>query len=103
MSKRKLPEYLRSYRKRVGLSQSEMAYLLGLNSATSVSRFERREQLPDLRRAFAYQVILSVSVESLFAGVFEEVKRETERRAMVMARRLLKKPKPTSPHERALL
>ena len=38
----KLENYLRTYRRRAGLSQDEMAFLLGTKSGTKVSRYEHR-------------------------------------------------------------
>jgi transcriptional regulator with XRE-family HTH domain len=72
--------YLRTYRKRSGLTQSEVAFLLGCKDAGQVSRYERRHRLPTLRTALACASILRVPLATLFAGVQQEVDRDAARR-----------------------
>jgi transcriptional regulator with XRE-family HTH domain len=83
-----LHNYLRTYRKRMGLSQDEVAFLLGVQSGTKVSRHERNVREPGLETALAYEVVLGAPVRELFAGVFEKVEAITLRRARVLARKL---------------
>lgn len=71
----KLPNYLRTYRKRAGLTQKEVAHLLGINDPTSVSRHERGVRIPTLERSLEYSVIYQVSLAELFAGILGEEKR----------------------------
>ncbi len=73
----KLDNYLRAFRKRSGLSQREVAFLLGCRNGTQVSRYEQRHRLPTLRRALAFCSILRAPVHELFAGIQETVDRET--------------------------
>jgi transcriptional regulator with XRE-family HTH domain len=84
----KLPNYLRAHRKRLGLSQQQVAFLLGCRSGAKVSRYERFTREPTLRTAFACEVIFHTPARELFAGIYEEVEHETERRARILARRL---------------
>lgn len=72
MTFNRLDNYLRTYRKRAGLTQSEIAFLLGRKSAAQFSRYERRRSIPTLRSAFACCLILGVTPEKLFAGVQEK-------------------------------
>ncbi len=44
--------YLRTYRKRSGLTQSEVARLLGLESGQLISRYERLDRSPNLETVF---------------------------------------------------
>ena len=87
MSHHRLENYLRSARKRAGLSQAEVAYLLGCRSGTKVSRYERFARRPSLETTFAYEVVFGVPAAELLAGIFQEARRHTVRRA----RRLLHK------------
>ncbi len=87
---RSLNNYLRSHRKRLGLTQDEVAFLLGSGSATKVSRYERFRREPTLRIAFAFEVFYHTPARKLFAGIFEDVRRETEKRERRLARRLSK-------------
>lgn len=90
---RRLQNYLRTYRKRAGLSQAEMAQLLGCRSGAKVSRYERFARQPTLQTAFAYEVVFGVPVRELFGGVFEQVEHITTQRAQLLALKL-KKAKP---------
>ena len=88
MSAHKLPNYLRAYRKRAGLSQADVARLLGTRSGTKVSRYERWSRQAPLRTAFAYEVIFGVSARELFAGTYQEVEHATVKRITDLTRRL---------------
>lgn len=79
-----LHNYLRTCRRRVGLSQDEVALLLGnqgKKSATQTGRHEARERLPSLEVALAYERIYGVAVKELFAGVYRRVEGEVSERA----------------------
>ena len=79
--------YLRTYRKRGGLTQDEMAFLLGCQSGAKISRFERLARQPNLETALACQVLFGVPAHELFPGVFAEVEKTvTERARQLMAR-----------------
>ena len=84
----RLPNYLKTYRKRAGLSQDEVAYLLGCRSGAKVSRYERLARRPSLETAFAYEALFGTSARELFAGVYEKVEREVVKRARVLAGKL---------------
>jgi transcriptional regulator with XRE-family HTH domain len=84
----RLPNYLRAQRKRAGLSQKEVAFLLGCRCGAKVSRYERFKREPTLRAAIACAVVFHVPVRELFAGIYDDVARVTERRSRELARRL---------------
>ncbi|MBI1818668.1 MAG: helix-turn-helix transcriptional regulator [Deltaproteobacteria bacterium] len=86
----KLTNYLRTFRKRSGLSQEEVAFLLGCRFGAKVSRYERFEREPNLRTALSYEVIFHTKVHELFAGIYEQVERDAGKRARRLARRLAK-------------
>ncbi len=83
-----LETYLRTYRKRSGLSQDEVAFLLGSGSGAKVSRYEHSARRPGLQTLFAYEVIFQVRARELFLGIYQKVERETRRRALRLAGRL---------------
>lgn len=96
----KLDNYLRTYRKRTGLSQDEMAFLLGTRSGSKVSRYERCARKPTLETAFAYEVITRASQRDLFTGLYQRTERATLTRIRALRRRLLKaKPDRTTSHK----
>jgi len=84
----KLPNYLKTHRKRSRLSQDHVAFLLGYRSGTRVSRYERLMRMPPLRTALAYEVIFHKPIRELFAGVYEGVEKKIERRKRLLAARL---------------
>lgn len=84
----KLKNYLRTYRKRTGLSQDEVAFLLGCHSGTLVSRYERFARNPRLETTLAYEVVLGTPARELFAGISQKVELRTFRRARLLARKL---------------
>jgi transcriptional regulator with XRE-family HTH domain len=88
MATHKLENYLRMYRKRAGLSQDEVAYLLGGKSGTIASRYERFRRTPSLETALACEAIYGVPVKELFAGVSARAERLVRHRARLLRKRL---------------
>lgn len=87
---RKLNNYLRTYRKRTGFTQDEIAFLLGCHSGAKISRYEHFTRLPNLKTIFAYEVIFRISARELFAGIHEQETRITLRRVRTLVKRLSK-------------
>ena len=83
-----LESYLRTFRKRSGFSQAEVAFLLGSTSGAKVSRYERLARQPTLPTIFAFEVIFRAPVRDLFAGFYQKVEKETRSRAQLLARKL---------------
>ncbi len=77
----KLPNYLRTHRKRAGFSQDEVAFLLGSESGSRVSRYEKRARRPTLATALAYAAVFRMPVEELFAGMYNQLERTIAQRA----------------------
>src|SRR5690348_4521899 len=88
MASRKLPNYLRTFRKRAGLSQGEVAFLLGCQDGHKASRYELRKRKPNLETVLAYELIFGAPARELFAGVFEDVVTATRKRAEILAAKL---------------
>ncbi len=83
-----LASYLRSNRKRSGLSQREIAHLLGYPDQGPVSRHERLRCVPPLLIALSYQAIFRVPISDLFPGVYETTRLKIEERLAKMGRDL---------------
>jgi transcriptional regulator with XRE-family HTH domain len=88
MSHRKLPNYLRASRKQAGLSQDDLAFLLGCETGTKVSRYELFRRQPGLPTVFALEVIFGKPARELFAGVYQHAEQQTAKRARALIRRL---------------
>jgi len=87
MSSPQLPNYLKANRKRLALSQDDVAFLLGAKSGAKVCRYERFDREPSLATALAYEAIFKTSLSELFAGLYQKVEREVTERAKLLAAR----------------
>jgi transcriptional regulator with XRE-family HTH domain len=88
----KLPNYLRLCRKRLGFSEDDIAFLLGVRHGSQVSRYEHFHRVPSLLTALAYHVIFRTSPPELFGGNYEKVERKVRARAKRLLRRLEAEP-----------
>jgi hypothetical protein len=82
-----LPNYLVTSRKRLALSQEEVAFLLGYNGESrgcNVCRDESFDHEPSLRAAIAYEMIYGRPMRELFAGLYEEVEKDLAQRAKLL-------------------
>jgi transcriptional regulator with XRE-family HTH domain len=81
MASTPLSNYLRKHRKRLGLSQVELAHLLGAKGGAKVCRYEKSVRIPPLETALAYEVILGRPVRELFAGIYRTAEIKVARQA----------------------
>ena len=88
MTPHRLENYLQTYRKHSGLTQEEVAFLLGCGDGVQVSRFENRHRLPPIETALACEEIFGVPVAELFAGMRESVGKDIARRRLELKGRL---------------
>jgi DNA-binding XRE family transcriptional regulator len=90
MSHPKLPNYIRTHRKRFHLTQREVAFLLGSQNSAHVCRHERLEQAPNLQTLLAYEILFRTPVRNLFLGVHEDVERKLLQRIRNLLQKLAK-------------
>jgi transcriptional regulator with XRE-family HTH domain len=83
-----LVNYLRAHRKRAGLSQNELAFLLGYGSPDAISKHELFASVPPLIMALAYQTIFQVPLSELFLGLREAVEHSVENQFAEFERKL---------------
>ena len=86
-----LNTYLKTYRKRAGLSHEEVAFLCGMMSGTSVTRHEAGGRYPVLRTALMYELVLGAPLRELYKGVFHEAAAVIRQRAHGLYQSLEKK------------
>jgi transcriptional regulator with XRE-family HTH domain len=84
----KVQSYIRTHRRRVGLTQQELAFLLGCGSGAKVSRYERLARKPNLETAFACQAIFDAPSHELLPGIYAEVEQAVRQRAQYLAQTL---------------
>ena len=80
MNARRPIHYLRSHRLRWGLSQKELAYLLGWDRPDVISRIEKKQRPPTLALAMACFILFGTSAPQLFPDMSASIE------ALVMAR-----------------
>jgi transcriptional regulator with XRE-family HTH domain len=80
--------YLRTHRKKSGLSQSELASILGLVTELQISRHERSLTLPLFLTAISYEIVFQVPIAELFPGLYETVRQNIDERLSELEGRL---------------
>lgn len=80
--------YLRTFRRRSGLTQAEVAFLLGAEDGAQVSRYERLSRKPSFRTALGLQAVFGVPADQLAPGISAEVDRKIIGRARLLSRQL---------------
>lgn len=80
-----LPNYLRANRKRLALSQQDVAFLLGTQSGAKVSRYENFERVPSLETALACEAIFQKPARELFSGLYQTVEAQVAARAKALS------------------
>ncbi len=88
MASHPLQNYLRMTRRQSGLSQEDVAFLLGSEEGSRVCRHEQFASKPTIEVALAYEVIFQKSVRDLFAGFFAKIERGVAERAMHLTAQL---------------
>lgn len=75
--------YLRTHRRNWGLTQKELAALIGAASSVQISRYENGKRVPKLEVALACQVIFGIPPSTMFPDAYalseEEVMRNMYR------------------------
>jgi transcriptional regulator with XRE-family HTH domain len=92
-----LPNYLRTNRKQIALTQEEVAFLLGMrgmDKENKVSRDENNLRIPTLEFALAYEAIYGKPIRELFAGLYEQIAPEVSARAKILSYRKNGSPDP---------
>lgn len=89
MAKRRaLSNYLKMFRKRSGLSQEELGFLLGDSFGTQVARFECGTRQPSFEALLRYEIIFRVAALDLFTGAHDRLADDVRTRARKLHREL---------------
>lgn len=78
MSPEQMGNYLRSHRRMSGLSQEELADLVGYLTRSQVSRHEQSAAIPALVIAISYEVVFRVRISEIFPGLYRTVEARIE-------------------------
>lgn len=87
-----LNTYLRTLRKQSGLSQMELAYLLGFGTESLVGKHERWERAPSFGNLMAYEHVFQKSSRQMFLGMYEKVGKRVDVRAEKLCLSLNRRP-----------
>jgi transcriptional regulator with XRE-family HTH domain len=68
------PNRIRQFRLEKGLTQQELAFILGYENASSLSNIETGRQLPSLTTALKLSVALQRLVADIFPNLYEEIR-----------------------------
>lgn len=82
-----LPCYLHTLRKQWGLSQPELAELLGIG-ASALSRYERQSRKPTAELIVAAEVVFGLCAKDIFPRFYHTIEQAVMRRARAMYARL---------------
>jgi len=93
---RPLKVYLRTFRRRRGLTQKELAFLIGVKSGTHVSRVEKLKRLPNLAATLACLFVFDTAPFDIFPGLFAEVRQSVLERVNELYEELQGDPSPTT-------
>jgi DNA-binding XRE family transcriptional regulator len=88
MASERAGNYLRSHRRKSGMSQRELALIAGFDTAYPVSRHERSATLPALMVALSYEIIFRAPIHELFPGLYRSVEARIEERLAEMEEEL---------------
>lgn len=95
--------YLRAHRQRCGLSEEELARLLGRSRASGIGRFETGVRVPNGEFLLGCEVVFGVKPRDLFPGLYETVEEAVMGRAADLSKTLEGKVDQASDKKRRLL
>jgi transcriptional regulator with XRE-family HTH domain len=103
MRTRHMPALLRTHRRNWGLTQRDMADLLGFESPAHVSRIEQGKRTPSTETALACTALFGVSLQELFPQLAAEIEERFKDRALRLHQGLTHPTTPTAARKRQLL
>lgn len=77
---RRLLNYLRTHRRKIGLTQRELGRALGYGDEGAISKHEKFYSTPPLEVAIGYEIVFRIPLSELFAGLRDEIGQEVEGR-----------------------
>ena len=73
MKTKKSVSYLRLYRRRWGLTQSELAELLGWNNKAVIARFEKKQRAPSLELVIGCFILFGTPAAEMFPDMVTRI------------------------------
>ena len=79
-----LDNYIQMHRERVGLTQNDLAFLIGIEERSAISQYERDLRLPTLDKLLALEIVFGETIQNLFAGIAERLRETVASRAATL-------------------
>lgn len=79
---------IRVHRRKSGLSQSELATILGTLGPVGISRHEQLVTLPKFLVAVGYEIVFRAPIAELFPAVYETLRIDIEARLLNLEKKL---------------
>lgn len=89
----KLGSYLRTYRIGTGLTQKDVAALLGMKTGSTISKTEKGKGIPPILVLLGYCILFEVHPKDLVPKIFNDIEQSICTRAVVVAGQLQKRHK----------
>jgi transcriptional regulator with XRE-family HTH domain len=80
----RVPSYLRRARRAWGLTQRQLALLLGIASRAHISRLESQQRNPSVELLLAFEVLFGDSPKELFPTKYAHIEEEVLRNAALL-------------------
>ena len=77
----RIKTYLRPLRRRWGITQKELAFLIGAKTGPAISRIEGGTRTPSRVTAFACALVFGATLPELFPEFSSEIREDVRRRA----------------------
>ena len=100
---RKSYAYVRAHRRKWGLTQVELARLIGLASCSAVSRIERAERVPTTATVIACSIVFGLAMPDLFPSLHGEVEEAVKAGVVALLDELADQTDQATVRKRALL
>lgn len=80
MDRRRFHNYLRRFRRERGLTQRQVAIIMGLNNSTVVSRWEKGSVLPETQSVLKMAILYRSSVDVIYSDLRDSLTDEIRER-----------------------
>jgi transcriptional regulator with XRE-family HTH domain len=99
---RHLPSYLKPLRLQRGLSQPELAALLGIGPSL-LSKLESLSRQPTVKVMLAAEIVFGLPARDIFPGAFHNIEAEVVERARTLRKELRRQSNPASRAKKVML
>ncbi|HRS96586.1 MAG TPA: helix-turn-helix transcriptional regulator [Smithella sp.] len=90
MPKQVIPNRLWTYRKKKGLSQKRVAFLIAQKNSSQLSHYERGDKRPNLMNALKLEILYRVPVAYLYHELYDKLRDDIQTRESTLKKMLEK-------------